>query len=102
VLFDDLAYLLDKTALPLDHPIGEIGPIDVADDDARRMETELPRDVVPHGFGGRGCEGVDGYVFEFPFEKAELPVFLPEVVAPVAYAMRLVHDEISDPDGFER
>ncbi len=73
--------------------IGEVGAIEVADEELGVVERELRGDVAADGFGRGGGEGVDGRVGEHLLQVGELAVLGAEVVAPGADAVGFVDGE---------
>jgi len=74
-------------------PVDEIGAVEGADEHRRVTEVELLRDVVPHPGCGGGREGMQARPWEPLPEQGQLAVFRPEVVAPLADAVRFVDRE---------
>ena len=75
------------------HAVGEVGAVEVADEHERVAQGELLGDVAPHLLRRRGRIRVHRGLGELLVQHAELPVLGPEVVAPVADAVRLVDGE---------
>ena len=87
--FDGLLPLVDARQDAVD----EIGAIEIADEEQRIAQRELLGDVAPHlPRRGRGVR-VNRGVSELVPQQRELAIFRPEIVAPVADAMRLVDRE---------
>ncbi len=76
--------------------VGEVGPVEVANEEFGVFECELMGDVFADLFGGGGGEGVDGAIGENLFEIGELAVFGAEVVAPVADAVGFIDGDGAD------
>jgi AraC-like DNA-binding protein len=72
--------------------IGQIRPIEVADQLERLHETELSHDVAPHPRVAVAVKA-DRHVGPRGAQLADAAVLGPEVVAPVADAVRLVDDQ---------
>ena len=89
---DDFQHLL-PLVVPRQDAIGEVGPVEVADEHQRIAQRELLGDVAPHLRRRRGRVGVDRGLGERLAQIAKLPVLRAEVVAPVADAVRLVDGE---------
>ena len=94
---EHLADLLDQVVARQD-AIGQVGPIEVADQHDRIAQGELGDDVAADLLGGGGGVGVDGGVGEELAQPAQLAIFGAEIVAPVADAMGLVDGEGADAD----
>ena len=89
---EDFAHLLQRVE-SRQHAVGEVRPVEVADEEFRDSQAELLGDVAAHVLGGGGGVGVDGGVGEELAEPVELPVLGAEVVPPVADAVGLVHGD---------
>src|SRR6476646_2959724 len=89
-----LNLLLDRG--PRDHAIQEVGPVEGPDQLDGRFETELRQDVSPDARRCRRGERVKAHRRPALAERRELAVFGPEVVAPLADAMRFVHGDEAD------
>ena len=75
------------------HAVDEIGTVERADEDQRVAQPKLGDDVVANLRRGGGRIGVDGQRGKHLAQDAQLPVFRPEVVAPLADAVRFVHGD---------
>ena len=73
--------------------IGEIRPVEVADQLEMIAKPELLGDVAPHALRGRGGERVQRRLRKELPQLAELAVFGTEVVAPLADAVRFIDRE---------
>ena len=73
------------------HAVDEVRTVERADEDQRVPQPQLRDDVVAHGRRRRGRVGVDGERGIRVAQDAELTVLRPEVVAPLADAVRFVH-----------
>src|SRR5262249_49240791 len=93
--FQHLADLLENLVARPD-AVGQIGPVEVADEDNGFNEAELCRNVTPNLLGGGGGEGVDVRFRDEFAQPAHHAVFGAEVVSPVANAVRLVDGEVAD------
>src|SRR5262249_45203992 len=88
---------------PREHAVHEIRPIERSDQLERRSQTELRHDVTPHAPGGRRRERVKARVRPAIAQRRELAILGPEIVAPLADAVRLVdRDELRRAPGKER
>ena len=81
---------------PGQRPVHEIRPIEPANELRRVFESELDRDVAPDARGGRGRVGVQADAWQETLQSSELSVLRPEVVAPLADAVRFVHRDEAD------
>ena len=90
---------VELRALP--HPVDQVGPIEVADQHEGIAESELFDDVVAHAWRGRGRECVDGDIGKRGAQGAQQAVLGPEVVAPVADAVRFVDGDEPDAPAHE-
>ena len=77
-------------AEPRPDAVDQVRPIEVADQRHRLPQPETLDDVAAHLLGGGGGEGVDRRLGKRRAQPAELAVLRPEVVAPVADAVRFV------------
>ncbi len=102
---DDACFLAvtveDLEDLPIQvHPrqdaIGQVGAVEVANEDLGILEAKLVDDVPLHPLGGRGRVGMDRCLGEEFFEKLELAIFRAKIMAPVADAVGLVDGEGAD------
>src|SRR4051794_5098525 len=78
---------------PRNDAIGEIRPVEVADQLDVVAKPELLGDVAPHAFGGGGGERVQRRLRKELAQLAELAVFRTKIVTPLADAMRLIDRE---------
>ncbi|OPZ09086.1 MAG: hypothetical protein BWZ08_00699 [candidate division BRC1 bacterium ADurb.BinA292] len=76
--------------------VDQVGPVERTDEDLRRRQAELPRDVVADAVRRRRGIGVDGDRREGLLELAQAAVFGPEIVAPLADAVGFVDGEERD------
>ena len=74
----------------------QVRPIETRVDDLGIGDAQLPQDVVDDLVGGGRRHGQHGGVAQFLDHVAQLEVVGAEVVAPLAHAVRLVHDEQVD------
>ena len=81
------------------HAIDQVGPIERADELDRIVEAELRRDVAPHARRRGRRVGVQADAGEQLAQPPELAVLGPEVVPPLADAVRFVHGDEADVDG---
>ena len=79
-----------------DHAVEKIGAIEGADQHRGIVEPQLLDDIAAHALGGGRGIGVKAGVAETRLELRQLPVFQPEVMAPLTDAMRLVDREGAD------
>ena len=77
-------------------PIGQVGPIERADQHRRIDEAKLVADVAPDARRRRRRVGVQRDAGERLPQAGEQAVLRPEVVPPLADAVRLVHRDIGD------
>ncbi len=84
---------LPKAVNPRLHPVDEVGPVETPDEEFGTFKVKLRRDIGAHLRSGGGRVGVNGHGGEGLLQQAELPVLRPEVVAPLADAVGLVHGE---------
>ncbi len=78
------------------HAIHQIGSIERSDELDRILQPELHDDVAAYPRGrGRGV-GVQADVLKLRAEVPELAILRPEIVAPLADAVRLVHGDETD------
>ncbi len=75
--------------------VGQVGPVERADQHLRPAQAQLLDDVAPHPLGGGGGEGVQRGLREALAQRAEQPVLGPEGVPPLADAVRLVDREVA-------
>ena len=85
----------DVEELPLQagarqHAVDEVRPIERADELDGFSKPELRGDVAAHARGRRRGEGVQADAGKRAAQPAELPVLRPEVVPPLADAVRFV------------
>ena len=73
--------------------VHQVRPVEPADDRLDRIYAELVQDVFAHRRGRGGREREHGRMAELSDHAAEREVGGAEVVAPLADAVRLVHDE---------
>jgi hypothetical protein len=76
--------------------VGEVGTVEIADEDFRFLEIQLVGDVAADLGGGGGGEGVDGYAGEKRFEMGELAIFGTKIVTPMADAVGFIDGEGAD------
>ena len=80
------------------HAISQIGPVEAGDKAARLAQMQLLDNVLAHPGGGGGGQGHHRHAGKERAQLGKLPVFGPEIVAPFADAMGLVHgDQIDVP-----
>ena len=92
---EELQQLVQRLAL-LDDGVADVGPVEAGDVDGGVGEPEPDAHVVARlGVGGGGA-GHDGDAGEQAAQLPELDVLGPEVVAPLADAVRLVDGEQGD------
>ena len=65
------------------------------------MELKLRQDIVADALGGAGGESGDGLAGEIRAQRAQLPVFRPELVPPFGNAVRFVDGEERNGDARE-
>ncbi len=88
-----LELLVARQARP--HAVDQVRPIEAADQHERVAQPELADDVLAHA-GRRGRrERVHRHLRPGRAQRAELPVLRPEVVAPVADAVRFVDGDVA-------
>ena len=87
-----LQYLEDlvEHLAPAQHPVDQVRPIEVADEDGRVAQVELVDDVLADRLGGGGREGVEGGLRELVADRRELPVLGSKIVPPVADAVGFI------------
>ena len=76
--------------------VGQVRAVETGDVARGRTQVELFDDVLAHALRGRGGERHHRHVGEYFAQRGDLPVFRPEVVSPLADAMRLVNCELAD------
>ena len=86
---DHLANLLQHVE-SRQHAVGQVRPVEVADEFLRRSQAELLDDVAADALGGGRGVAVNGGAREELAQTGELPVLGSEVVSPVADAVSLV------------
>ena len=79
------------------HAVHEIRPIEGADELDGIHQAELCRDIAPHARGGGGRVRVHADAGQPLAEPRQLTVLRPEVVPPLADAVRLVNGNEADP-----
>ena len=79
--------------------INQVGAIERADELDRIVEAELRRDVAPHARRRGRRVGVQADAGEELTQPPELAILGPEVVPPLADAVRFVHRDEADVDG---
>ncbi len=94
---EDLQHLLERVVARPD-AVGEVGPIEIADEHFRVAQIELGDDILAHLLGGGGSVGVEAGIGDQFTEPGELPILRAEIVAPVADAVGLVDGEGADAD----
>ena len=97
VAVEDFADLFQQV-VARQHAVGQVGPVEVADQDDGVAQGELGDDVAADLFGGGGGVGMDGGVGEELAEAGQHAIFGAEIVAPVADAVGLVDGEGVDAD----
>ena len=83
-------------------PIDQVRPIERSDELRRILETELRRDVAPHPARRGGRVGMKADPRQQLPQTPKLAVLGPEVVSPLADAMRLVDGDKTDLDRREQ
>jgi hypothetical protein len=79
------------------HAVRKIRPVEAAHaDDFRIAQLKLREDVFPHALGGGRGEGHERHLGEALAQLDEAPVLGPEVVPPLADAVRLVDGHALD------
>ena len=86
---EDVEQLAVQVAAP-QHAVDEVRPIERSDQHQRLLQPQLGDDVAPHALGRRRGERVERDAREIVAQPSELPVLRPEIVAPLADAVRLV------------
>ena len=91
----------DVEQLPLEHrsrqhPVQEIRPVERADEFDRILQAELRCDVAADARGGGGRVRVHAHAGQQLAQASELAVLGPEVVPPLADAVRLVDRDEAD------
>src|SRR5438552_2425623 len=76
--------LLEKV-LARQYAVGQVRPVEVADEDDRLLQGELTDDVGPHLFRRRGSVAVDGRAGEELAQAGEHAILGAKIVPPVAY-----------------
>ena len=76
--------------------IEEVRPIERADELERLLQLQLRGDVAADAPGRRRREGVQADAGKALPQRAELPVFGTEIVAPLADAVRLVDGDVGN------
>ncbi len=89
---DDFADLPPQILSGL-HSIHQVRPVKRADEDLRNLQLKLPHHVVAHALRGRRRVGMHGDSGKQFFQPPQRAIFRPEVVAPLANAMRLIDGE---------
>ncbi len=92
--FEDLLHLL----APRQHAVGQVGPVEVADEHRRRAQAELVDDVLAHALRGRGRIRMNGCVGKQGTQLVELAIFRAKIMSPVADAVGLINGEGADAD----
>ena len=86
---EDVEQLPPQRAAP-QHAIRQVRPIEGSDEDERIAQPELADNVAPDALGRRRRERVERHRRELLAQPSQLPVLRPEIVAPLADAVRLV------------
>ena len=82
---------------PREHPVDQVRPIERPDELDRVAQAELRGDVAAHPRGRRRGVGVQADTAASDSRsRAELPVLGPEIVPPLADAVRLVDRDEAD------
>ncbi len=89
---DETDQLRQRLLLLLD-AVSDVGPVEAADEKARVLQLQPGDDVGARQLVGRGREGDARHVGVALVQQGQLAVFGPEVVAPLAHAVRLVDGE---------
>ena len=92
--------LLARQARP--DAIDQVRAIEVADQHQRVAQPELPHDVLAHPLVAVAVKACIEACGQAARSAAELPVLRPEIVAPVADAVRLVDGDVADAAPRER
>ena len=74
-----------------DDAIGQIRTIETRDENFRIAQFELRADIFPHARRGRGGKSKQRNAGKCFPHFAQAPVFRPEIVSPLADAVRLIH-----------
>ncbi len=77
--------------------VDEVRPVERADQHARIAQPQLRDDVGAHALGGGRRVGVQARVGKAVAERGELAILRPEIVPPLADAVRLVDGEARAP-----
>ena len=72
------------------HAIGEVRPVEGADQHERRPQPQLRNDVAPDPLGGGRREGVERHARKILAQPSELAILRTEIVAPLADTVRFV------------
>jgi hypothetical protein len=91
----ELPLLVDVTRHRL-HGVGKVGTMNSRADDAQRADTELPRDVLDNFGRCGGRQRQHGRRSEAADRTHRFEVRRPEIVAPLADAVRFIDDEQID------
>src|SRR6266516_2689324 len=73
--------------------VSQVGPVETGDVARGLAQVQLLYDVAAHALGGRGRERHRRHVRKRSPQRRQLPVFRPEIVSPLADAMRFVNGE---------
>jgi hypothetical protein len=79
------------------HAVDEVRPVEGPDELERRAQLQLGGDVAADARGGSGGEGMQADAGKPVAHRPELPVLRPEIVAPLADAVRLVDRDVRHP-----
>ena len=85
--------ILVRVRLGGDHVVAQVGAVEARDDGVGVLEPELPRDVGADVRGGRGGERHHGRPAQAFAHLGDAQIAGPEVMAPLADAMRLIDGE---------
>ncbi len=76
--------------LLLDDGVTDVGPVETADESPRSLQLQPLKDVLAGQVVGGGCQCDAWHRGKTLVQHAQRPVFGPEVMPPLAHAMRLV------------
>ena len=86
-------HLIDQFPFSGNDAIRQVGPVEFADQDRGIAQIELRDDVSADAFRGRGRIAVNCRAGKQLLQSIQLPIFLAEIVSPMADAMRFIDRE---------
>ena len=90
VTTENLGQLIDRPIAD-QHLVGQVRSIKGTDQQLGFDQPQLPHDIFTHPLGRRGGVGVDRHAWKRLLQQLQLTILRPEVVAPLADAVRFVN-----------